>query len=114
MVKTMIIMLTLTILSGQAFAGLNCRGNHKGSSVELKGQGSLTSPSGTVFVDGREVSQFDKLKVSIVFRTFKGKNNQGDVIDGKVTDLGEKTGYIHKLSVPGYGIKMSNIPVNCN
>lgn len=113
MVKKTMIMLTLTILSGQALAGLNCRGNHKGSSLELVTSGGLRNASGSVIIDGREVSQFDKLKINILFKTFKGKNGQGDLIEGKVSDLSEKTGIIHKLSIPGYGISMTNVNVSC-
>lgn len=114
MVKLLLVLATLTTFATNAFAGLNCSGYKNGSLVELKAGGSLSKANGSVLVDGREVAHFDNLEVSIVWQTFKGSNNHGDRIDGKVTSLSPRKATINRLNVPGYGISMSKVYVSCN
>lgn len=121
MVKAILVLFTLTVLSTEAFSAVNftCRGNHNGLPVKLfaslPSSTATGSISGTVQVDGRDVAFFRKgeMKVSLLSRTFKAKNNHGDQMDGKVVDMGNKQGNITRLQAPGSGIDFWNIALDC-
>ena len=100
-----------------ALAG-GCRGEYQGQEVLLNAYGEGNDPreaSGTVSVDGREVARFDgrDARINYLFQTAKVTNAQGDLAEGRVVSLLDKTGIITRLQVQGYGIDFRNVPVQC-
>ena len=100
-----------------AIAG-GCRGSFEGQEILINVYGEGSDPreaTGTLMVDGREVSRFDgrDARINYFLQSAKVSNAQGDTVEGKVLSLIEKTGMITRLEVPGYGINMRNIPVQC-
>ena len=116
--KRLVMSLSLIFLTSNAFAGIaSCSGIYQGKRVVLHGlmENTLNDASGSVSVDGRVVANFDgpDVKVNYIFLSFKVANAQGDYAEGKLTNIGQKSGILTRLSVPAYGIEYRNIPMNC-
>jgi hypothetical protein len=83
--------------------------------VEIPGLTSLNETTSTIYVDGVEVASFreGEVDISILGSTFKGNNNYGDKVDGKIEDISKKNGFIKKMIVPRYEIDITNMKVKC-
>lgn len=120
MLKICVLIVTATLLSSAAFAGKGgCAGVYKGKRIIFNGL--ITNPmdtstgNGHIIVGGRRVADFDgeDLKINYLFRTFKVRNNHGDMVEGKVTNITKMTGVMSRLYVRGFGIDYRNIPMTC-
>lgn len=120
--KIIISALALFLIAGTAFATPGkggCTGTYQGKKISFTGfMGDinyLDTLTGSLEVDGREVTRFEGRDVALSFlsRTFVVKNDQGDYAEGKLSNPIRKTGVIRRLSVPAYGIEYRDIPMSC-
>lgn len=116
--KIFILALFVTI-QAEAATKVLCSGKHDSLSVVINASidnlTDIKSGKGSVAVDGRVVAEFEGVdaKVNYIFLSFKAKNPRGELLEGKVTDLGNKSGFITRLNVPGFGIDFKNIAMAC-
>ncbi len=120
--KILFAMILSFAFSAASYAGggsAYCHGIHQGKKIVFQGTMSDVSNfdtgEGQILVDKTLVADFEgeDLKLSYIFRTFKVTNNQGAVLEGKVTSISEKKGIITKLYVPGTIVNYKNIPMSC-
>lgn len=119
--KKLIMCLMTSLLATSAFADGGtggCTGIHQGKKIILNGLMSsrnLDNATASVVIDGRTVAHFDgaDLKLNILFRSFKIRNDRGDYAEGKLTNIAQKSGVLTRLSVPAYGIEYRNVQMSC-
>ena len=113
---------TWILFTSIAFAGPlsgGCQANYKGKKIVFTGmlreKLNFKSGKGGLVFDRRPIADFegDDLKVGLIFRTFKMKNDRGDILEGKVVDADKATGLITRLYVRGSGLDLSNVPMQC-
>lgn len=112
----------IALISSQALAthDFTCFGAQNGTRLVIKGElpkksiAALSKASGDIYVNGREVGRFDSgdLKTNIFRKAFQVETQQGDTIDGKVTDIGKMKALID-MKIRAYGIELYQFPVKC-
>ncbi|WPU63228.1 hypothetical protein [Peredibacter starrii] len=96
-----------------------CSGVHQGKKVSFSAYMSdidyLENLTGGVFVDGRQVATFTgyDVNLSLLSRSFRMANGQGDIAEGKLSNPIRKTGVMSRLYVPAYGIDFRDIKMSC-
>ena len=120
MKKIIVALLTLTVFTGSALAATGgCVGVHNGKRIVFNGlildPTNKNTAEGYISVGGRRVADFDgeQLKINYIFQTFKARNNRGDFVEGRVTNMFRKKGVIKRLYVRGFGIDYRNIQMQC-
>lgn len=118
----LVFVMALTFISSQALAAskFSCDGSQNDTKLSIKGEmpkksiAGLSKAAGTISVNGREVAKFQAgdLKTNLLKRSFKVRTNHGEVLDGKVTDMGDLKARVD-LSVPAFGVELTNFPVQC-
>lgn len=70
---------------------------------------------GKVLLDGHEVSLFDHgtIKVKKLSQKFRGKNQRGDVIEGKLLGMDPFEVKMLELSIPGLDVNGKNFLAKC-
>lgn len=120
--KTMMklsLILALTAFSIQGFASTaGCHGQVNGKKLSFFASGSLNNKkdgNGFVKIDGREVARFEGSAASINYlsRKFSISNDRGDVVNGKLHNIFNGRSTLQRLSIPGEGIEIKNVPVTC-
>lgn len=122
MIRTLLVLSVLTsaLFSFQASAAsAKCSGKVRGNSLYFYAKGSLTNKNdgvGHVKINGRVVAQFDGdyAKINYLFKTFTIKNNRGDIVEGKLNNLMSGAATLTKMILPGEGIRLFNVPVDCD
>ena len=114
------IFLSLTTINAFAVSAVGgCLGRYQGIDIKLHGvisdKSNLDSAEGSVIIAGREVARFNgaDLRYNIILMTFKARNYQGDIIEGKVKSISEKSAVFSRLYVPAFGIDLRNVFVTC-
>ena len=108
---------TVALAAGPGKGG--CSGVYQGKKVSFTAYMSdidyLENLTGGVFVDGRQVATFTgyDVSLSLLARTFRMSNGQGDIAEGKLSNPIRKTGVMSRLYVPAYGIDYRNISMSC-
>ena len=115
--KTWIILLVLFSTAAQA-SQLRCAGAVRGVRILVNAVGTLTNPnagSGSVNVGGRQVARFEgeDVRLNYLTQSMRARNDQGDLVEARVTNLNRGTGIINRLVVRAYGISYSRVPVQC-
>lgn len=122
MVKNFMCLITVALISGSVFAGPTrgqCTGMYGRQKIVFKGlimnMSNTDTGQGSISVNGRAVAGFEgeDLRINYLFQTFKVRNNHGDLVEGRVTNMLKQTGTIKRLYVPGFGIDYRNIPMSC-
>lgn len=96
-----------------------CSGVHQGKKVSFNANMTdidyLDNLTGAVYVDGRQVATFTgyDVNLSLLARTFRMANGQGDIAEGKLSNPLRKTGVMSRLYVPAYGIDFRDIKMSC-
>jgi hypothetical protein len=117
--KTAMIILALIISASSAFASTaGCEGKVNGRRLSFLAKGSLSNRAngmGYVKIDNRLVASFDGDAASIRYlsRTFSIRNSRGDVVEGKLNNILTGASTLRRLSLPGEGIELRNVPVKC-
>lgn len=120
MKKIIVTLLAMTILTGSALAATGgCAGVHNGKRIVFNGlildPANKNTAEGFITISGRRVVDFEgeQLKINYLFQTFRARNNRGDFVEGRVTNLFRKKGVIKRLYVREFGIDYRNIPMQC-
>lgn len=109
----------LSLFSVQAMASTaGCTGTFQGKTLRFFAQGSLSNTSngaGYVKINNREVARFEGAAANINYlaRKFSIRNDRGDVVEGKLHNIVNGRSTLRLLSLPGEGVEVRNIPVNC-
>ncbi|WP_408096278.1 hypothetical protein ACJVC5_14660 [Peredibacter sp. HCB2-198] len=96
-----------------------CSGVYQGKKVSFTANMTdidyIENLTGEVIVDGRRVATFTgyDVSLSLMARTFRMSNGQGDIAEGKLSNPIRKTGVMSRLYVPAYGIDYRNIAMSC-
>ncbi len=112
--------LTSTLFSFQAGASsASCTGKVKGNKLFFFAKGSLMNKNngiGNVKINGRVVAQFDGdyARINYISRSFSIRNNRGDIVEGRLNNLMSGAGTLTKMVLPGEGIRLVNVRVNCD
>ncbi len=118
MFKTLLALTLLsTALSGFA-ATATCKGTYQGKALKFMAKGSVGNMAegvGYVEIDKRVVATFDgeEAKVSYIWRTFNIENARGDYVEGKLNNIISGRSTLILLELPGEGLVIKNLPVNC-
>lgn len=121
MIRALLILsvLTTAFFSFQAGAATaSCSGRYKDARLFFHAKGSLMNKNdgvGHVKINGRVVAQFDGdyARINYLRRSFTIKNNRGDIVEGRLTNIMSGAGVLTKMELPGEGIRLVNVPVNC-
>ncbi len=119
------ILLVLSVLTSALFsvnvsaATATCNGTVRGVKLFFMARGSLMNRSngtGLVKVNGRTVAVFDgeQAKVSYLRKSFTIRNDRGDIVEGKLNNMITGASTLTRMVLPGEGIRLSNVPVNCS
>jgi len=117
--KTLSIVLALSAFCAQGFASTaGCHGKINGKKLNFYASGSLSNKAagdGFVKIDGREVSRFEGSAANINYlaRKFSISNDRGDLVEGKLHNVINGRSTLRRLSIPGEGIEIQNVPVTC-
>jgi hypothetical protein len=124
MLKIWVTLLTVSLFSFQVLSStrLECHGTHKGIPILISGEvpglipSEMIEATGHIEVDGRVVTSFNQsdVKFNIFLMTFEAKNNHGDLVQGRVTDVKNMRALIRRLYVYGHGIDFTNISIRCD
>lgn len=118
MLKMALIAMSLSLSAASFASTAGCDGKINGKNMSFRAQGSLSnmdSGKGQVKVNGKEVANFDgeALSLSKFRRTFYIENARGDVVQGKLNNIFSGAATLVRLSLPGEGIEVRNVPVSC-
>lgn len=111
--------LILSAFCVQGFAATaGCYGKVNGKKLNFYASGSMSNRAngnGFVKIDGREVAKFEGSAASINYlaRKFSIRNDRGDVVEGKLHNIMNGRSTLRRLSIPGEGIEIVNVPVTC-
>lgn len=117
--KKLSLVLALAAFSIQGFASTaGCHGKINGKKLNFHATGSLSNTAagdGYVKIDGREVARFEgsAANISYLARKFSIRNDRGDVVEGKLHNIMNGRSTLRRLSIPGEGIEITNVPVTC-
>jgi hypothetical protein len=122
MIRTLLILsiMTTALFSfGASASTATCKGTYKGVKLFFYAKGSLMNKndgSGLVKINNRVVAQFDGdyARINYLMRTFSIKNNRGDIVEGKLNNLMTGASTLTKMILPGEGVKLYNIAVDCD
>ena len=123
MVKLMVTLMAMTLFSGEVSArsaSFQCRGFSEDKAVvlnvHLEDTHNPKSVATSVEVDGAQLANFESsdVKLGIVKKTFNAKNSQGDILNGKIMNLGDKRGLIYYLHASSISLTLWNIALDCN
>lgn len=119
------LLLVLSVLTSALFsvnvsaATATCNGKVGALKLDFFAKGSLlrkNDGSGQVKINGRVVAQFDgdEARISYIRRSFTIKNARGDIVEGRLNNLGTGASTLTKMVLPGEGINLVNVPVKCS
>lgn len=119
------ILLTLTVLTSALFsfqaaaASASCTGKVRGAKLFFYAKGSLMNKNdgvGHVKINGRVVAQFDGdyARINFFTKSFSIRNNRGDVVEGRLSNMMSGAGTLTRMVLPGEGIRLVNVPVDCD
>jgi hypothetical protein len=117
--KKFALILTLSAFCAHGFASTaGCYGKVNGKKLNFYASGSMNNKdegNGFVKIDGREVSKFEGSAANINYlgRKFSIRNNRGDVVEGKLHNIFNGRSTLRRLSIPGEGIEIKDVPVTC-
>lgn len=117
--KKLSLAFVLSVFCFQGFASTaGCHGSVNGKKLNFYASGSLSNKDegdGFVKIDGKEVARFEgsAAKINYLGRKFSIRNNRGDVVIGKLHNVFNGRSTLQKLSIPGEGIEIANVPVTC-
>jgi hypothetical protein len=120
MKKLFFMLFALTAMNAYAVSGIGgCSGHHQGLDIKIRGaisdKSNIETAEGSLIIAGREVARFQgaDLRYNILLWTFKARNNHGDLVEGKVKSITEKSATFSRIYIPAYGIDLRNIFVTC-
>lgn len=119
------ILLVLSVLTSALFsvnvsaATATCTVTVRGVKFFFMARGTLmnrSNGSGLVKVNGRTVATFEgeQAKVSYLRKSFTIRNDRGDIVEGKLNNMMTGASTLTKMILPGEGIRLFNVPVNCS
>ena len=120
--KLLLSIASTVVLMSAAVAGPikgGCRGTYRGKKIEFRGNlremTNFSSGAGTLHYDNRVIANFEgnDLKVNLLLFSFKMRNDHGEMIDGRATNVSKMKANISRIYVPSYGIDITNLPVSC-
>ncbi len=122
MIRTLLILSVLTsaLFSFQAgAASARCTGKVRGNNLFFYAKGSLMNKNdgeGHVKINGRVVAQFDGdyARINFFRKSFTIRNNRGDIVEGKLNNMMSGAGTLTRMVLPGEGIRLVNVPVDCD
>lgn len=112
---TAFFLLTVSLAS---FAGeLECKGRYQNLPLVLKGKAPgilINFAKGSLVYDNTELATFEgsEMDWTLEDKSFRFKNEQNDVVEGRFDNYAAGLVTISKLSIPGR-IQASNVKVKC-
>ncbi len=96
-----------------------CAGKFRNMNLKFFAQGSLLHKrdgSGFVKINNRIVAQFDgdAARINYLRKSFSIRNDRGDYVEGKVLSFSTGASTLTRMDLPGEGIRVVNVPVNCS
>ncbi|MES2525969.1 MAG: hypothetical protein V4598_02740 [Bdellovibrionota bacterium] len=120
------ILLSLSILAtvfvvpkAEAASIATCTGKVRGNTLYFYAKGSLIRKSdgdGYVKINNRVVARFDgdSARINYLSKSFSIRNDRGDFVSGKVNSFATGASTLTRMELPGEGIRLVNVPVNCS
>ena len=112
--------ITTALLSANTHAATaNCTGKVQAARLYFEARGSLMKKRdgvGHVKINNRVVAEFDgdAARINFLTKTFSIRNERGDVVEGKLHSVRTGASTLTKMILPGEGVRLFNVPVNCS
>lgn len=115
-----LVLVAVALLAEQARAmTATCSGRYQRASLYFEAHGSLLHKRdgrGFVRINNRVVAEFDgdAAHINYLRKTFSIRNDRGDVVEGRLNSVSTGASTLTSMVLPGEGIRVANVPVNCN